>query len=392
MIKIFQTGDLHLDSPFTGGDIVRSERGRKRLREVFRRMMKHVREGGYDLVLIPGDLYENGYLTEESAEMLKSELGSLSCPVVISPGNHDPYEKGSFYACAALPENVHVFTGEKAERFDLDRLGVSVYGYAFHGISHRENPLDGVYTEGGRINILCAHTEAGVPLSSYAPMSYRDMEAAGFDYAALAHIHKAPEIYSSQTLTAAYSGFAQGRAFDEIGKGCALSITVFETGERPEIKIEKLSFSDYSFELLPLNIGGLSSDDEIAELLSAELKAKSFGENNAVRVSLEGLLGLGFRPNIPLIKRKCCGAVDLLDIKDNSLPLADSEELLRDATLRGEFYRALKEKLESSDARERGLAAMALRIGLAALDGKDLSVFLPADEDTDANTKESEAW
>ena len=44
MIKIFQTGDIHLDSPFSGGDILRSENGRKRLRELFKRMMEFVKE------------------------------------------------------------------------------------------------------------------------------------------------------------------------------------------------------------------------------------------------------------------------------------------------------------------------------------------------------------
>ncbi|MBQ8207883.1 MAG: metallophosphoesterase [Clostridia bacterium] len=387
MIKIFQTGDLHLDSPFSGGDIVRSEKGRKRLREVFRRMMKYVRENGYDLLLIPGDLYENGYLTEESAEMLKSEFASLSCPVVISPGNHDPYEKGSFYACADLPENVHIFKSDRTEKIDFDPLGVSVYGYAFHGINHRENPLEGVYTDGEKINILCAHTEVNVPLSSYAPMSYSDMEAAGFDYAALAHIHKAPEVYSSRELTAAYSGFAEGRAFDEIGKGGALSVSVFETGEHAEIKIEKLDFSEYSFEILPLNIGGLTSDEEVAESIISEISSMGYGEKNAVRISLEGLLGLGFRPNIPWLIRKCDSAVDLLEIKDNSLPLADADELERDMTLRGEFYRTLKEKINSADIKERSLAATALRIGLAALENRDLSVFLPAEENTDIESE-----
>lgn len=380
MIKIFQTGDIHLDSPFAVGDIVRSENGRKRLRAVFRSMMKYVRENAFDLVLIPGDLYEHGYLTEESAEMLKSEFASLPCPVVISPGNHDPFVKGSFYDSADLPKNLFVFSGEKTERFDFDNLGVSVYGYAFLGMNHRENPLEGIYTSGERINILCAHTEAGSLMSPYAPMSYEDMESAGFDYAALAHIHNAPEIYRSRVLTAAYSGFAQGRGFDETGEGGALSVSLFETGDNADIKVEKICFSDYSFELMPLNIGGLCSDDEIAELLLSELEARGYGEKNAVRVSLEGLVDIGLRPNLLLITRKCGGKVDFLEIKDNSLPLAREEELERDPTLRGEFYRTVKGRLASENSRERAIASLALKIGLVALENGDISVFFPSEE------------
>lgn len=390
MIKIFHTGDIHLDSPLSGGDIVRSEEGRKRLRRAFSRMMNHIRETGYDLVLISGDLYENGYLTEESAELLKSEFASLNCPVIISPGNHDPYERGSFYLCAELPANVRVFGEEKAEKIDLDPLGVSVYGYAFKGINHRENPLEGVYCDPERINILCAHTEVGSPLSPYAPMSYGDIEGAGFSYAALGHIHKAPPIYRSPVLTAAYCGFAEGRGFDEIGQGSALSVTLFETGEKGDIKIEKLCFSDYSYELLPINVSGLTEDKELEARILKELGEKGYGEKNAVRITFEGVTDCGFVPNLSYLSLKCASSVDLLEIKDNSIPLSDEAELMRDMTIRGEFYRVLKDKLFSSDISERNKASLALRIGLAALEGRELSSFLPADEKNDTDGPEEE--
>lgn len=390
MIKIFQTGDLHLDSPFSGGDILRSENGRKRLRALFRRMMAFVREKKYDLVLIPGDLYDTGFLGDESAEMIKTELASLPCPVVISPGNHDPYEKGSFYASASLPENVYVFSDEKLGKFEFEEIGAVVYGYAFTSAVHRENPLEGFFADSDKIKILCAHSEVGVPLSGYAPMSYGDMEASGFDYAALAHIHKAPEVYSSHRLTAAYSGFAEGRGFDEIGKGSALSVSIFETGEKKEIKYERLEFSDYSFEILPINVTNVESDDDIATLIEREIETMYYGENNSLRVLLEGLLPLDFSPNLSYISRRCASLVDYFEIRDNTLPTADAKTLSKDMTLRGELFRTLEEKLNSPDMRERNMAAMALRIGLAALDGGDLTVFLPKDEEDEKDLEEAD--
>ncbi len=390
MIKIFQTGDLHLDSPFSGGDILRSENGRKRIRALFKRMMNFVREKKYDLVLIPGDLYDTGFLSEESAELIRTELSSLPCPVVISPGNHDPYEKGSFYASASLPQNIHVFGDEKLGKFEFEELGAVVYGYAFTSAVHRENPLEGFFADSDKIKILCAHSEVGVPLSGYAPMSYGDIEASGFDYAALAHIHKAPDVYCSPRLTAAYSGFAEGRGFDEIGKGSALSISIFETGEKKEIKYERISFSDYSFEILPINVTDLESDDDIASLIEREIDTLSYGKNNSLRVVLEGLLPLDFSPNLSYIKRRCASLVDCFEIKDDTLPLADAKTLSKDMTLRGEFFRTLEEKLNSPDMRERNLAAMALRIGLASLDGGDLTLFLPKDENDEKDEAETD--
>lgn len=378
MIKIFHIADLHLDSPFSGGDIRRSEAGRNRLRQVFRRMMKHIRETGYDIVLIAGDLYDCGFVTEETAEMIRSELGSLPCPVVISPGNHDPYGKGSLYSSSGFSDNVHIFKEEKPTKFDFDNIGVSVWGYAFNETVYKENPIKDIETDRRNINILCAHGEIGAPLSPYAPMTYGDIEQAGFIYAALGHIHKAPAIFRSTSCTCAYSGFAEGRAFDEIGKGSALSVSIFETGENSEVKIEPLSFSSYSFEILPVNVYLHQNDAEIAASVSLAISEKGYGKNNAVRVNLEGFLDSGYTPSLSAIARKCKDEVDYLEIKDNTLPLGD-DSLLSDMTLRGEFYRIMREKIENG---ERGdIAATAMRIGLAALEGRDISAFMPGEKD-----------
>ena len=62
-----------------------------------------------------------------------------------------------------------------------------------------------------------------------------------------------------------------------------------------------------------------------------------------------------------------------LELVDEPLPLLDGDYLERDTTLRGELYRTLLPKLTSENADERRLASRALRIGLAAIDGR--SVF-----------------
>ena len=64
--------------------------------------------------------------------------------------------------------------------------------------------------------------------------------------------------------------------------------------------------------------------------------------------------------------------VEYLEIVDDTMPFLDGEYLERDATLRGELYRTLLPKLRSEDGNERRLATKALRIGLAAIDGKSI--------------------
>ena len=55
-----------------------------------------------------------------------------------------------------------------------------------------------------------------------------------------------------------------------------------------------------------------------------------------------------------------------------TVPLSDIESLRADKTLRGEFYRALYAGLISEDPKVREKTAYALRIGLAAIEGRKI--------------------
>ena len=54
------------------------------------------------------------------------------------------------------------------------------------------------------------------------------------------------------------------------------------------------------------------------------------------------------------------------------MPLFDSDLLLKDQGLRGALYRVLLPRLTAPDAEERRVATEALRMGLAALCGREV--------------------
>ena len=60
-----------------------------------------------------------------------------------------------------------------------------------------------------------------------------------------------------------------------------------------------------------------------------------------------------------------------MEIVDNTQPPPDCSSLETDPSLRGAFYLALKEDLLSSNEAVRQRAVLALRYGLAILDGTD---------------------
>ena len=97
-IKIVHMGDLHLDSPFSSLSLDKSEVRRRELRAAFTSILYYIRESKVDLALISGDLFEDGYATAETAELLCAQFASApDCRFVIAPGNHDPFTRGSLY-------------------------------------------------------------------------------------------------------------------------------------------------------------------------------------------------------------------------------------------------------------------------------------------------------
>ena len=50
-----------------------------------------------DLLLIVGDLFDHGRVTDGLVEFFTGQLGRLSVPVVVLPGNHDCYDSALVY-------------------------------------------------------------------------------------------------------------------------------------------------------------------------------------------------------------------------------------------------------------------------------------------------------
>ena len=61
-----------------------------------------------------------------------------------------------------------------------------------------------------------------------------------------------------------------------------------------------------------------------------------------------------------------------IEVRDETLALLDVNNLEQSATLSGEFYRRLKDRLMSDDESTRKTAAGALRFGLRAINGMDI--------------------
>ena len=368
MLRFLHLGDLHLDSPFAAFEPYEAAARRDRQYEALEQFLRAGVDRGAQLVLIAGDSFDTPAPRPEAVARFFGILEALPVPVVIAPGNHDYYMPSGVWDSPCRPANVAVFTDGELSVLRFPELQTAVYGYAFlhegadtPDIGHGET-LDPAFT-----NLLLAHADVTSPLSAYAPISKGQLEQSGYTYAALGHIHKPQPVKKYGATTVAYSGFFAGRGFDEPGEGGGRFVEI--EGETVR-EIALKSMAD-TFEIRTLDCTGAQNGEEIRRKVIAFLEQASFPPHTALRLLLEGDVGLNCQTD-PAQLSRAGERLALFEVVDRTLPLYDASYLEKAPTMQGAFYRELLPQLQSADEQERELAAAALRLGLAALAGREV--------------------
>lgn len=362
MLHILHGADLHLDAPFTGLSAEQARQRRDELRTLPGRLAELARDRGADLVLLSGDLFDGADPYAETAQALSRALGQTGCPVFIAPGNHDPYGPRSPYALLHWPENVHIFSRAAMEAVPLPKLGCTVWGCAFTGVSRDDSPLDGFSAprDGGvHIGVLHADVEGR---GRYAPLPETDIAASGLTYLALGHVHACSGLRRSGETAWAYPGCPEGRGFDELGeKGC-LWVTV----DGAETAAEFLPLAKRRYRLVEADLSGAETP---AAALAAALPADA--GDDILRVVLtgeSGLEGLDTEPLRALAETRCWSA----QVLDRTTVRRDLWSRAEEDTLTGLFLRQMRLRLEgAADESERERLEAAVRFGLAALEHRE---------------------
>ena len=372
-LSFLHVSDVHLDIPFTGLTAEKSEERRRALRTSFMNLMKYVRSNGINVVLISGDLFNTEYATNTTAEVLIREF--CSCPntdFIIAPGKHDSYNANPIYTSGRLPENCHVFSSDKLSRFDFADYNVTVYGWAFMDGSLRENPLvDRHVDDASRVNIVCAYADLdGSTDSDCCPISTSDIKRFGADYYALGSRHEATDFLAAGASKYAYAGSLECTGFDEPGLGAANRIIVTYSDGELSIECKKLTEEKVRFATERIDITGVDSSNEIVHRISDLVSTRGYNSSTALRVELTGYVDPRF--NAQVATEASSYGLYYFDLKDKTIPIYGTEGLKRDMSVKGQIFRSLYDDLVCDDEEKRLVAARALRVALAALEGRDL--------------------
>ena len=230
-MKFIHTADIHLDSPLRGLSSypdAPADRLRTATRDAFHNLVSSAIHEQVDFMVIAGDVYDGDWKDFNTGLFFVRQMGRLrqaGIRVYVLYGNHDA--ESEMTRGLNLPDNVHVFQSRKADTFRLDDLKVALHGRSFKVAATTENLLPG-YPEpvAGWFNLGVLHTalEGHSEHAKYAPCSVAELQAKGYQYWALGHVHE-HWIQRGHT-TIAYPGNLQGRHIRELGARGALLVTV----------------------------------------------------------------------------------------------------------------------------------------------------------------------
>ena len=355
-MKFVHIADMHFDTPFRMlsdradlGEIRRLDQ-----RKSFKKMIEYIKENKIPYLFIAGDLYDNEYIRESTIRYINDMFKEIpNTKIYITPGNHDPYIKNSYYETFSWSENVKIFTElEKIENKEFD-----LYGYGFEDFYLSNPKIEEVKLDNKeKVNILLTHANldgSDKTGREYNNISSKKLKEIGFDYVALGHIHK-KNIEESTNII--YPGSTISLGFDELGKHGMVVGNI----EKGNLELEFITLDEKEFKEQELDISELVTIEELLE----KIDNLSIEENNLYKIILTGKRNfeINLYKLIKMINRK-----EIIKLKDKTTLGYDIEKISQESTtLRGIYVKEILDKIEN-ETENKEVLEKALEIGLEVL-------------------------
>lgn len=343
-LKFIHCADIHLDAPFKEyGTGTYADTRRKDIRNAFKNILDRVKKENAQMLLISGDLYEHKTVSKSTMEWLYMVLSGVEAPVVIIPGNHDPYIMNSWYKSWEWPANVSILSPDNPQLV-IESLDVNIYGMGFSSFREEKPDLSIVTPpEKNMFNIFMFHGTLDMCFTNqaYKPISSLELETLGYDYYALGHFHGSQDNYP---LKNAYNpGSPEPLGFDEPGVHGALVVTMKKEDDSVSIEAQKFDTANRVYHDKDIDITGFKTLEEVKIRILGFLEGYN-SERDIVRINLKG------RTELSLETDTLSSFFDedwlYLKIINDTRKAFDLDELVMDPSLKGAFVRDMKGRIE----------------------------------------------
>jgi len=370
-VRFIHTSDIHLDTSFSGSGFSSrlGDRKREAIRGTFRRIMEDAGVHEADFVLVAGDLFEHDRITPDTFEFIRQQLEKLNpVPVYISPGNHDPFMKGSPYREESWSPNVHIFQREEFQSVELSKLGIRITGFGFTGPGLEEHHFQRLAAlPSDCFNIVLSHGSdlSRIPAgkSSHGPFMIEEIAGKNVQYCALGHYHHQHQIPNPVDETQVwYSGIPEGRGWDEEGS-CGYLFGEIADGK---LKLESRICNQYALNTLTIDCDAFSTREQLLDAI-LEHRGVKFDPDTFLRIRLVG----GLDPRLDLsfseLEERLSGEALYFQWKDKTHTAVDFGSIAAERTLRGRFVRIMNERIAAASDEERITLERARLYGVQAL-------------------------
>lgn len=355
-MRFIHLADMHLDNAFKVlamkkdlGDLRRLEQ-----RSAFKDAIEYIKQNKIPYFFIAGDLYEHKYIKQSTIEFVNNLFKTIpETKIFITPGNHDPFLKNSYYNTFKWNDNVYIFDSE-IKRYEFE--DVDIYGYGFSDFYCKNSGIENMEIKNKeKLNILIIHGTLNASKTldmSYNPINEKILREKGFDYIALGHVHKAN--YQENT-NIVYPGSAISCGFDELGEHGMLDVNL----EKDNLKIDFIKLDKRIFEEKEIEITEINSEEALVE----KINSLDLISNNMYKIILKGYKN--FQINLGNIM-KLINKENIIKIKDFSEVSYDIESISKQNNLKGIFVKKCLEKLEQNGYDEEQIKKV-IEIGLGVL-------------------------
>ena len=242
MIKILHSADWHLDAPLGGFTSSQRQFLRQQMLLLPDKIADLAIREGCEICLLSGDLFDGPY-TRESCDAVMRALERMEIPVFISPGNHDYVSSQSPWTREIWPANVHIFKKQAISSVEVPELDCRVYGAGYESMECPRLLEDFHADCQERHALLVLHADPTAVSSPYCPVTPAEIRDAGFDYAALGHIHSAGRFGAGAGMCA-WPGCPMGRGYDETGVKGVLIVELEESARIRFVPLDVPRFFD----------------------------------------------------------------------------------------------------------------------------------------------------
>ena len=219
-LKITHTSDVHLNDEPDG----------VKVREAFARVIDTVIDTRSDLFLIAGDLFDHNEIQRKTVDFVYEQLARVSCETVVIVGNHDVWDERSIVKRMDFRKagaHVTLLNDADGTQVTFPELHATVWGRCMLDHDRSNKPMANTPPRIGNMwHIGMAHGlySDDPEMERSSLISPREIEASGFDYLALGHVHAHRQMRHGNTL-ACYPGVCAAH-MGTLSSGCVALITL----------------------------------------------------------------------------------------------------------------------------------------------------------------------